>query len=323
MVHQRARDRIGIGSWYRYGDPRVSTVPGQSYLLRTGPGNLPSSEDTLLQDIALRTPGSWWIVGSEPNVGGHDWRDGLSLSENAREYATHYRRYRDVILAADPTANFVVGNLFNHSTTCTGCSGMPKGLDYLQALRAAYLDLYGTLPPADAWGVHLYSLAWFPQSDGIQTVAEAMTNTIEIKSNIINFRSYVNTSMSATSTPIWITEVGVIWGYEDWCWQVDRPGAITNDCRNSSVRVTSRYSGQPAIEFPLASDRLDFFIRDLTDWLLANKAIRGIDRWFFYTNYGFPDPATQVYAGIAMMDGIDADSEPSRFGQTYASQAAR
>jgi len=321
VAYQRTWDRLGIGGWFRYGQPRLSSVPGQVYLLRTGPHVLPSSHDLTLQNLAQESRGSWWIVGNEPNVGGQDWDSTKDLQANARQYATQYKRYRDVILAADPSANFVPGNMFNHATTCVGCLGLPKGLEYLEAVRGAYLDQYGSNPPAEAWGIHLYNLVWHPGA-GV-SVGEAMTDTAPLKSNIINFRSYVNTVLGATSTPIWITEVGVIWGYEDYCFRLPVTGAITHDCRNSMLPIQPRYPGQPAVQFPLASDRLDFFIRDLTDWLLANKAIRGIDRWFFFTNYGLPDPATEVYAGIAMMDGVDADSKPTRFGLTYASQAAR
>lgn len=306
------------GSWYSYGAGAPSTYgpPGKVHLLRVGPNTLSTSADESLRDVARAQPGSYWIVGNEPNVPGQDWVTGDLYPTAGRNHAIAYKRYRDVILGVDPTAKFVVGNMLNHATTCTGCSGIARGDTYLEALRAAYQSLYGTELPVDVWGLHLYVIDWDHPP---------MTDTAELIQNAEAFRAYVDSLPGGTGKPIWITEMGVIWGYQDYCWLGDH---VTPDCRSSTTAtatprvVTARYAGQPSIEFPLASDAIDAYLATMMDWLLARSVSHRFERWFVYTNYGQPEPYTGVYAGVSLMDGSTANAGLTRFGRTYQSRAA-
>jgi len=305
----------GARSWYRYvGVPSTDGPEGQVFLLRTGSHAVSSAHHGTIQSVAAARPGSYWLVGNEPNVGGQDYDTTKDLQANAAEYATTYKRYRDVILAVDPTASFVVGNMLNHTTTCTNCIGIPSGRSFLDAFRSEYIQRFGTPAPVDVWGLHVYVIDWD---------RPPMTDTVEPLGNIADFRQYVSSIAGESAKPIWITEMGIIWGFQDWCFRIPLTGAITRNCSGGDGQVHPRYPGQPAIVFPFAQAQAELWLTTMLDYFLSNAASLRLDRWFLYTAYGFPDPYTNVYAGVQVLESDAIDAPLTRIGQLFRGRIGR
>ncbi len=247
-------------------------------------------------------------------MGGQDFDTTKDLQGNAAEYAMTYKRYRDLILAVDPTAQFVVGNMLNHTTTCTNCQGIPSGRSFLEAVRTQYFERFGTTLPADVWGLHVYVIDWDHPP---------MTDTAEPLLNVRDFRSYISGLQGESGKPIWITEMGIIWGFQDYCFRVPVTGAITRDCSGGDGQVVPRYSGQPAIVFPFAQAQAEQWLITMLDHFVSNAASLRLERWFLYTAYGFPDPYTNVYAGVQLVESGAIDAPLTRIGQLYRSRVGR
>jgi hypothetical protein len=257
-------------------------------MLNTGVYALPSSQDAAIQSVARARPGSYWIIGSEPNVPGQAFDSSKSVAENAAEYATTFRRYRALVLAADSSARFVVGNTLNLDANCGGCGGYPAGRGFLDAFVAAY----GEPIPADTlWGMHAYRIDWSQLP---------MVDTSEPKRELAAFRSWVDGQPGQAGKAIWLTEFGVVWGYPSLCLQ---DGKVSN-CGAS-----------------FSTDAVDSYLAGLTDWLTSNGPSLKVERWFVFSSYAQPEAYASVAAGIALMDGSSASAQLTRFGQSYAARA--
>ncbi|MEA3337833.1 MAG: hypothetical protein U9R25_18225 [Chloroflexota bacterium] len=98
----------------------------------------PSGEQ--LTDTARLNPGTTWIIGNEADV---IWQDNVTPEVYARRYHDAY----ETIIAADPTAKFVINGVVQVSEL---------RLEWLNQVLAAYQNMYGTNIPVDMWNVHTY-----------------------------------------------------------------------------------------------------------------------------------------------------------------------
>ena len=231
-------------------------------------------------------PGSYWLLGNEPNVTG-------SAGElTGAAYARAFHDATVTIKQADPTAMIVAPNLLNFDFTCTACPGYTSGHAWLDSFLAAYAADYGGLPPVDVWAIHTYPLDFnnFPQA-----------NASLVEDQLQEFRTYLDAVPGLTGAPIWDTELGTHWGYEGLQW------------RNDSSGVTKAY---PTGAF--RTDLLLGYMQQVIGWLQANGPALQINRWFLFASHvATPEPWETVYGGIDLLDGDGPNAQLTPFGQLY------
>ncbi len=133
--------RLGAG-WYL--QSRTSKEPvrpgGMEAALFVGVrGGSYSPDAAALQDIARHNPGTLWMVGNEPDV---IWQANATPQEYARVYHDAYHLLKE----ADPTCQVAIGAISQVT---------PLRLRYLEAVLAAYREVYNQPMPVDVWNIHL------------------------------------------------------------------------------------------------------------------------------------------------------------------------
>jgi hypothetical protein len=160
-------------------------------------------------------------------------------------------------------------------------------------MRKAYYSRTGQEVPLDIWSIHTYSLDWnqLPlvnqKRDGEQLEA---------------LRDYLNSLTSEKGKPIWLTEFGVIWGYDGLAWDKDEKGN-NRAIPNGSFR----------------QDLLSAYLTDSLTWLESNATRLNIGRWFIYTTYGQPENFSNAFNGLALFEGVQPGTPLSSFGKIYRS----
>ncbi len=195
--------------------------------------------------------------------------------------------YAGTIRAADPTARLAGPNVLNWDFVCVGCPGYPQGLAWTEAMRAAYADRYGDQPPLDIWTIHLYELDWvhFPNGNAAMNIDQLQ-----------GMRRWLDAFDDLRDRPMWLTEVGIHWGFPGLAWE-------------NGVAV-------PVGEF--AYDHVETYLRELFGWLNDHAESMHIDRWFLWTaSAQHGEGFESQYAGITLMDGLDADAPIGRLGRVY------
>ncbi len=287
---------LGAKSWYSYGlfpiEQNGQPVAGRVQMVRTGKNYVFAAGPetiTAFQALVRATPaGSYWQVGNEPNVPGQD-------EAAPEEYARQYETIRGVIREIDPTARLVGPNILNWNYTCNGCPGYAQGDGWTAKMIAAFQAQTGREIDFEVWSIHTYGLNWakLPLADYRQDVAQTVA-----------LREYLRTLPNQAGKPIWITEYGVIWGYDDIKWN----------------KVGDEWRAKPGGTFQRQA-LLDY-IHGYADWLKANSNGYGIERWFIYTNFGLPEPYTDTFTGISLFSSAASpQSELSDFGALFRATA--
>jgi hypothetical protein len=305
--------RLGARWWASFSDP-LTAGPDRfrMRIVRVG-GTADPYPYGQLAEAARNAPGASWEIGNEPNVPG---QDGLA----PEIYAVRYRNLYQQIKGADPTARVIAGNMLNWEFTCTACGGFTNGQSWFQRFWDSYVDLYGSAPPADAWGIHAYIVSW----DRLP-----MVDTRLLTDQIAGYRDFLNQKGQA-ATPIWITELGVIWGYNGWtsidyrfptdpayCTVVPDSWCLLAPCRvDSHVCVGAR----PSV---YDTPALSAYLAEVLDWLLANAGPLRLQRWFWYIQAPVPEPYAAAFGGVALMETIGPTAKLTPFGQIFLQRATR
>jgi hypothetical protein len=274
-----ALQAVGASIWYAY-DNFLGPQGTQAALIRS---DIPYDLDELARR-ARAAPGGVWLIGNEPNTGGQD-----DISPDA--YADFVAHVATAIRAADPTAVLVGPNILNWDQTCVGCPGFMAGRLWSESFVASYYTRYGPLP-FDAWGVHAYVLDWsrLPMVDA----------------------PFAQTELAATRAwldrwgldlPIWLTEFGVIYGWEGLEW----------------VEINGDFRAVPQGRF--RNDLIGSYLDQMLDWLTRNGPTMRIERWFLYTMTPTIENWATRPVGLAL---LEPDSlTPSPFGQQYRNWSLR
>jgi hypothetical protein len=235
-----------------------------------------------LRDRVRKFPGTYWLIGNEPNV-----PDMTFGGVDPGAYADALNYYAQVIKDADPTAKLVGPNVLNWSFVCDGCPGYPEGKAWTQQMRDTYVDRYGAEPPLDVWALHTYELDWVHLPNG---------NPQRDIDQIQGMRDWLDADPALAGATMWITEMGIHWGYPGMEWQGD--------------------VAQPIGDFDY--DHTAAFMRDLFGWLNDNADALHIERWFLYPiSTTIHEPYQSQWTGITLMDGSDADAPINRLGRLY------
>jgi len=168
---QEVADATGADWFY---DWSVSSAradeAGEKYvpMVRTKYGNLDSATA-----FAAAYPGSYWLVGNEPN---HVGEDNLAPDEAARAYSGLCAAILDV----DPSAKCIVGGVLNET-------------EYMGEMLAYWPS---TVPIA---GLHWHHYGW----------SSAATDTSLLRQRVDSYVAF--TQAHDSNWEVWLTEFGVIW----------------------------------------------------------------------------------------------------------------
>lgn len=258
-----------------------------------------------LAAAARANPGSVWELGNEVNVPAQDYQrvsGGFTLTPD--EYAQRYKAVRDEIKSGDPGAVIVALNVLNWDFNCTGCgnngAGWPTGRVYFEQFWAAHLARYGIAPAPDAWGIHVYTITW-----DHTPMVDAATSLTQVAS----FRNTLD-SYGQAAAPIWITEMGVIWGWDAFV--VDSSNGCTS--HDGCILPFGQY------QYGRVSDYFD----TVNSWLYQNALGLNIRRWFWYAQAPVLEPYSTAYGGINFMTQPGANAALfAPFGPQFRTWAAR
>jgi hypothetical protein len=305
--------RLGARWWSSFSDPLLAgTDRLRMRVVRLG-GDGDPYPDGRLAEAARNAPGAAWEIGNEPNVPGQDFLP-------PPVYATRYWNAYHQIKQADPTAKVIAANILNWDYTCSACGEFPNGQIWFQQFWDSYVAMYGAPPPADAWGIHVYIVSW----DRLP-----MVNAPLLTGQVARYRAYLDQKWQGT-TPIWITEMGVIWGYNGWT-SIDLrtptdaafcDRATSPDCRIAPCRADTAtcIGAKPSV---YDTPALSTYMAEILDWLLANADALRIQRWFWYIQAPVPEPYAATFGGVALMEDAGPMAKLTPFGQIFLQRAIR
>lgn len=150
-------------------------------------------------------PGSFWLVGNEPDV---RWQDNAP----AEQYAEQYHEIYQFIKERDPSAKVVAGGI---------ALPTPLRLRYLDDVLTHYAATYGKPLPADLWHVHTFTLreesgSWgigippgMEDSSGALYEIEDHGRIDLLQDHVGAFRNWMAANGYADS-PLAITEWGIL-----------------------------------------------------------------------------------------------------------------
>jgi hypothetical protein len=211
-------------------------------------------------------PGSFWIIGNEPDV---PWQDNVT----PQRYAELYHELYHFIKGRDPSALLVIGGVTQPS---------PLRLAYLDAILDHYQRLYGRKMPVDVWNVHAFVLreerdSWgvgIPpgMSDDLATVYEIEDHDdmAIFQENLLNFRAWM-AERGYRNRPLVVTEYGIL---------------LPND-----------YGFPPEAIAQFMTASFDFFLTAVDDdigYPPDNNQL--VQWWFWFSLYDYPDyPTSNLY----------------------------
>ncbi len=284
-----ALNQLGASWWYAYGNLPSAQSPGSvvaQISLRPTHGDISLVPVATLQAAAQARPGSYWIIGNEPNNPGQD-------NVTPDQYIADYEYYASAIRGADPTAKLVGPNVLNFDFTCTGCGGYESGHAWIDGLRSSWASQFGGEPDFDVWSVHGYAITW----DQLP-----MTNAVTVEQQVSGLANYLAAIPADAGKPIWLTEFGILWAFDGYT------GATTGcaDAPNCLAPVGSY--DQAAV---------DAFLTTLLPWLQANSSTYNLQKWFVYIASGQPEPNMTAFGGIALLTSLTTDATLTESGQIY------
>jgi len=174
-------DRLGPVWYYQYSFAGPS-IWGHQRVYLVPPHFDDESLLSTMRRVADKEPGSWWIVGNEPNDPNQD-----DLTPAA--YAAFYHRVERLANRADLSLRLVPAGLADADWR------------WAQAFRESYHAQYGRYPRVHAWNIHNYVLdPPFSQYD-----------LGEFQRRILAFRAWMALAGEAKK-PLLLTEYGVLYG---------------------------------------------------------------------------------------------------------------
>jgi hypothetical protein len=239
---------------------------------------LPGPPDDHLANVASSNPGAVWYIIGEPNR-----KIGHSPAELIPGLKDLYTR----IKAADPTARITSPSVLNWDFTCVGCGGYQSGLDWANDFRLTWLALYGEEPPVDIWAIDVYPINWW----NLPTVDHAIA-----VQQIAGLRSWLDNIPGQAAKPIWVTEIGLHWGYDE-------------------IDYATCSSGPTPLGTYQTDDVKNYF-KSVFDWLENNSNSSNIERWFVFKT--FADIHTcnsDGYAGMTILENASTTSPFTKVGQ--------
>jgi hypothetical protein len=216
-----------------------------------------------LAATAARFPGRTWLIGNEPDV---KWQGNTPPDLYARAYYTAYTTLK----AADPSAQIAIGGVSQVT---------PLRLAYLDAVLAAYRQLFHAEMPVDVWNMHAFVLQEKAGEWGVDippgldaTVGEQWTieehdSLLLVEEQVRRMRAWMY-EHGQQDKPLWISEYGILMP-EDYGFTPERVRRFL--VSSFSLFETLR---DPALGFPADDHRLVqrwvWFCTDAQDYPTGN-----------------------------------------------------
>jgi hypothetical protein len=254
-----------------------------------------TTEATIDQMAAL-SPGSYWYIFGEAN------RYGFITPTR---FAPVFNYYVNVINRADPTAKIIGTSILNWDFTCLGCGGRflcegvfrvgyGCGKVWLKQFISMYENLYGEKPPVDVWAIDTYPIDWVNKPNS-EIHASIVISQLE------GMRAYLDSVPEYVGTPIWITEIAVHLGYDDW--QFGPSGGLV---------PVGAYHWDDMSDYLLA----------VLNWLEVEAAGLNIEKWFLFITWkDIVSESGDGYMGIVFFKDRSPSSLLNCLGDTYRSRA--
>ena len=189
--------------WQTTLDPFKSASTAYAQMVRLKSGTLDPNVDTLTK-IAIRNPGSLWLIGNEPDV---KWQDNVEPAAYARLYNQAYQ----AVKSGDPTAQIAIGGVAQPT---------PLRLKYLEMVLAAYRQQFNSEMPIDVWNIHNFILreergSWgvdippgLTDNQGILYKVDDSANLDAFAKQIIDFRRWM-ADRGYRNFPLIVSEYGI------------------------------------------------------------------------------------------------------------------
>ena len=251
-----------------------------------------------IQAVAQQSPGAVWYILGEPNrFHQYDGRNDGTLPEGLDEIISVVDQLHTLyttIKQVDPTAKITSPSALNWDFTCTNCGGYESGHSWMDKFYTQYVSRHG-LPPIDIWAIDIYPLDWA----NIPTV-----NASIAVQQVQDMRAYFNNIPAQANKPIWITELSMLWGWENLLY--NQPGCLRNGVDYPKPAGTYR------------TDLVLNYMRTVFDWLETNSAPLNIQRWFqFWTYEDITICNEGAYAGISLFTGPQTGAPLSATGNYF------
>jgi hypothetical protein len=196
-------------------------VPAEFWqLVRVNEEGIRSTDWGTIEEVLTAYPGSYWIVGNEPDV---KWQDNVT----PQRYAEIYHEVYTFIKEKDPSAIVVIGGVAQPT---------PLRRAYLDIVLDTYESNYGVPMPIDVWNVHAFILreeedSWgvgippgLEEEEGILYEIEDHDNVQILEQNIRDFREWM-AGRGYGERPLVISEYGILMP-EDYGFPPERVSAF-------------------------------------------------------------------------------------------------
>lgn len=159
----------------------------------------------LIEQTLSLHPGSFWVVGNEPDI---RWQDNVT----AERYAEIYHEAYTFIKARDSSAQVVMGGISQPTHL---------RLVYLDRILETYQTQYGEPMPVDVWNIHAFVLreeldSWgIGIPPGMDEIAGLLLevpdhgNIVLFRQSIIDFRAWM-AARGYADRPLAVTEMGIL-----------------------------------------------------------------------------------------------------------------
>jgi len=236
----------------------VIAPPQEDYIfwqmVRLGEEGIRDTSWEQIHEAVEVNPGSYWLVGNEPDV---------KLQDNVtpERYAELYHEVYSFIKERDPSAQLVIGGVSQPT---------PLRRAYLDIVLDTYRAKYGESMPIDIWNVHAFILREEADSWGVEIPPgmEGQTgilyeiedhNDIEIlRQNLIDFRGWMS-DRGYGDKPLVISEYGILMP-EDY---------------GFSTEVLGKF----------LTETFDLFLTEANEMGYAPDGNRLVQWWFWYIVY--------------------------------------
>jgi hypothetical protein len=200
-------EQLRLGWYLNWGVREAPAHPGGAefwQMVRVSEGGYRPHADAI-RAVAAANPGSFWIVGNEPDV---RWQDNVT----PERYAELYHQVYHLLKRADPSCHVVIGGVSQPT---------PLRLAYLERILATYRERYGEPMPVDVWNVHGFILreerdSWgvdIPPGMGVDTGTLYEIDDHDdlgiFRSQILAFRRWMG-DHGQRDKPLVVTEYGIL-----------------------------------------------------------------------------------------------------------------
>jgi hypothetical protein len=150
-------------------------------------------------------PGSFWIVGNEPDV---RWQDNVT----PKRYAEIYHEVYTFVKSRDPGAKLVIGGVTQPT---------PLRRAYLDLILDYYQETFDQAMPIDVWNVHAFTLreerdSWgvdippgMDEDSGMLYEIEDSDDLQILQQNLVEFRAWM-VDRGYSDKPLVVSEYGIL-----------------------------------------------------------------------------------------------------------------